>query len=38
VGYCFGGSEAYPEPGEQTWANIDGYDSNLLNVDLGLRA
>tara|TARA_B100001250_G_scaffold404049_1_gene419426 strand:- start:712 stop:828 length:117 start_codon:yes stop_codon:yes gene_type:complete len=38
VGYCFGGSEAYPEPGEQTWANIDGYDPNLLNVDLGLRA
>jgi hypothetical protein len=38
VGYCFGGGEAYPEPGEETWADVDGYDSNLLKVDLGLGA
>jgi len=38
VGYCFGGGEAYPEPCEETWAYVDGYDSNLLEVDLGLGA
>jgi hypothetical protein len=38
VGYCFGGGETDPEPGEETWTNVDGYDSNFLKVDFGLGA
>jgi hypothetical protein len=38
MGYRFRCGKAYPKSGEQSRADVYGYNSNLFQVDLGLGA